>query len=153
MIATFDGPDDGAVVWHRVTPEQRAADAGIRAARGRFVVLLDPRAADALAQPALLEQITRTVWMPDQEARFVLTTPVGRGGPLTCVTPDDLSRATPVGVAWRRDPEIPAAIEALNEAYEQAGLTPVRLSAGRPVIEQIAEQWAQEGVVRWRTVA
>jgi len=153
VIAAFDGPADGAVVWNHVTPEQLAADAGIRAARGRFVLMLDPRGADGLAQPALLEQVTRTAWMPKQEPRFVLTTPVGRGGPLTCVTPDDLPRATPVGVAWRRDPEIPSAIEALNEAYENAGLAPVRLRAGRPVIEQIAEQWAQEGVVRWRTVA
>lgn len=153
VIAAFDGPDDGSVCWNRVTAEQLAADAGIRAARGRFVMMLDPRAAAGLAQPALLEQVTRTVWMPKQEARFVLTTAIGRGGPLTCVTPDDLDHATPVGVAWRRDPEIPSAIDALNDAYEKTGLAPVRLSPDRPVIEQIAEQWAQEGVVRWRTVA
>ncbi len=153
VIATIDGPADGSVCWNRVRPEQLVEDAGIRTARGRFVVMLDPRAADALAQPSLLEQITRTAWMPDQESRFVLTTAIGRGGPLTCVTPDDLDRATPVGVAWRRDPEIPPAIEALDEEYDKIGLAPVRLRPGRPAIEQIAEQWAQEGVVRWRTVA
>lgn len=152
VVAGFDGPGDRSLCWNRVEPERLAADAGIRAARGRFVVLLDPRAAEGLGHAALLEQLVRTIWAPQLDARMVLTTPVGRGGPLTCVRPEELDRATPVGVAWRRDPELPPLVETLSAAYEDAGLAPVRLSGERGVVDQIADQWAEEGELRWRTI-
>lgn len=152
VLAAFDGPTDGSVCWNHVSAEQLSADAGIRAARGRFVAVLDPRGAAGLAHQALLEQLVRTVWAPKQDARFVLTLPLGRGGPLTCVLPDELSRTTPVGVVWRRDPEIPSAVQTLSDAYEDVGQPPVRLSDDRAVVDQIADQWAEQGELRWRTI-
>lgn len=153
VLVPDDGPGEGTADWQRVSGPTFFVGDAIRRARGRFVTILDPRAAPALANQALFEQLVRTVWPLDHDPRFVLTDPIGRGGPLTGLQPDEQERATPVGVAWRRNPELPVEIDGLADDYASGGLGPLHLTEEQPVIAAIAAQWADEGLVRWRAIA
>lgn len=130
--------DVGCAVQH---PEgvHPAVSQSVRAARGRFVVLLGTSASEALRATTFVEQIVRLLLGSQNLDRLVLAPVADRRMPrLAPLGHKDAALAIPCGLAWRRDLECDGEI--------------VELGAHDTPLEDILLQWQTRTALSWRAV-
>jgi hypothetical protein len=138
--ASIDGNAGGRCV-SVVQEDDRLARlaAAVAAARGRFVVLVGPSAAGALRQRMFAGLLGTVHFHNPRLSRLVLGHVADwRGAPFALLGEQEVARATPCAVAWRRDPERE------SDAIE--------VGAGRSLLDDMVLAWELEGPLQWRAL-
>lgn len=111
----------------------------VRAARGKFVVLLGASASEILRAITFIEQVIRLLMDHEKLDRLVLARVENRQTPrMAPLTRDDIANMVPCGLAWRRD---------LEQDYDS-----VELGVLETPLEDIVLQWQARSPLSWRAI-